>query len=441
MFDTLEAPAERLVDVVDALLAAPSVDLAPAAALDRLGMVLAQGERLTVVALDGVADLEHRELFALDGAGSATGWLRARRVGGDPRLRAFARHLSDRPVVRDALVAGRLGTDAALKVCTALGSVPFDASESDLIAVLTDGARNILIDCTAGGASPADLTQLDQLSATAVADLAGAPSSRLEPVFVFLAERIATPALARSLRDLVEALVPALLEESSEEMYDDETLDLQQVLDGRWHVTGYLTPETGAALDAELTRRVATIPQDPEHLQSIGKRRAVALGQLARDGAATDGAGSARPAADLTIIIREETLTQQGGALPARLADGTRLPASAAQRLGCDGRLSAVIVDALGHALHASGTHRHATQRERRALHAQWGGCAIDGCTEPFSHTRPHHVIPWWLSKITRLKDLAPLCEHHHHDIHEGKRTLRLRDGRHIGPLGWVDLP
>ncbi len=258
-------------------------------------------------------------------------------------------------------------------------------------------------------------------------------------MFVFLAERIATPALARNLRDLVEALIPALLEDSYDESYDDESMDLQQVLDGRWHLTGYLSPETGAALDAELTRRVATMPQDPERLQSLGKRRATALGELARDGASRDGNGSARPAADLTIIIRAETLTEQPAALPARLSDGTRIPATAAQRLGCDGRLSVVITDALGHALHASGTHRNATQRERRALHAQWGGCAIDGCTEPFAHTRPHHVIPWWLSKITRLKDLAPLCPHHHHDIHEGQRTLRLRDSRHIGPTGWID--
>jgi hypothetical protein len=33
------------------------------------------------------------------------------------------------------------------------------------------------------------------------------------------------------------------------------------------------------------------------------------------------------------------------------------------------------------------------------------------------------------------------VCEHHHHDIHEGNRTLRLRDGRHISPLGWTDRP
>ncbi len=62
MFDTLVEPAERLVDVVDALLAAPSVDLAPAAALDRLGTVLAQGERLSCHDDHLLHRLEHRRL-------------------------------------------------------------------------------------------------------------------------------------------------------------------------------------------------------------------------------------------------------------------------------------------------------------------------------------------------------------------------------------------
>ncbi len=75
---------------------------------------------------------------------------------------------------------------------------------------------------------------------------------------------------------------------------------------------------------------------------------------------------------------------------------------------------------------------------ERRALRARWGPtCAVDGC----HHTRtvPHHVVPWWLSHLTRLSDLVPLCASCHHDLHEGHRTLRLRDGRLIDDQGWVE--
>lgn len=62
---------------------------------------------------------------------------------------------------------------------------------------------------------------------------------------------------------------------------------------------------------------------------------------------------------------------------------------------------------------------------------------AVDGCDR--EGVNPHHVVPWWLVKRTRLRDLAPLCTLHHHNLHEGGRTLRLRDGRSIHPEGWVD--
>ena len=113
------------------------------------------------------------------------------------------------------------------------------------------------------------------------------------------------------------------------------------------------------------------------------------------------------------------------------------LSTEALQRMGCYSELNAVLLDALGNPIGASGTHRSATPRERRALLARWGpGCIIAGCTG--TDTTPHHVEPWWKCKQTRLRDLAPVCTHCHHDIHDGHATLRLRDGRRIDANGWV---
>ena len=448
-------PETRLVTAVDELLASPSVDLAPAHALERLGTVLTESERLAVAALDGVHDLEVRELFALDGHGSAAGWLR-RRVGGDPRLVALARRLVDRPVIREALVAGRVDLAAAQKVCTALADVAADVSEDALVAVVTDGAAQVLDEICGGRASAADVAALHRLGAAAAASVGSLPSVRLEPVFTFLAERVPPAVLGRQLGELVDALIPARLDERGEDAYEAQYVELHQVLDGRWHVSGLLDPETGAALNAELDRRMAADDaDDPDHSADSadaadfgsspprGKAhsRALALGSLARDGRGNHGTGNDRPAADITIIARQDTLEQQPGALPCRMSDGSRLPVDTVRRLGCDSRISAVVLDAAGQPVGASGNHRNATRRERRALQAQWGGCAVDGCARPFTRTRPHHVVPWWLSRITRLRDLAPICDSHHHDIHEGRRTLRLRDGRYINPTGWTDHP
>jgi hypothetical protein len=439
MFEGAIATAEaRLTAAVDALLDSPSVQLAPVHALERLGTVLTESERLAVVALDGIHDMDERELFALDGAGSTAGWLR--RAGGNPRMRAFARRLADCPHVRDAMVAGRLGADAAQKVCAALAEVPEAVDEAYLVGVVRDGAGQVLTEMYGGAAHPDDVSELTGLCSDAVRSTAS-PAARLEPVFVFLAEKVPPAVLNRTLADLTAALLPQRFDEELDESSDAEYFDLQQVLDGRWHADGYLDPETGAALNAELERRMATAPDDPESRQSAGQRRAQALGSLARDGIGAEGAGYDRPAADISIVVHDTTITDSPGALPARTSDGTRLRLDTVRRLGCDGRISAVVLDAYGQPFGASCQHRNANRRERRALEAQWGGCAVDGCAQPFARTRPHHVIPWWLSKITRLKDLAPLCDQHHHDVHEGHRTLRLRDGRYIDPFGWADGP
>ncbi|MFP5218965.1 MAG: hypothetical protein ACLGIG_04410 [Actinomycetes bacterium] len=99
------------------------------------------------------------------------------------------------------------------------------------------------------------------------------------------------------------------------------------------------------------------------------------------------------------------------------------------RRLGCDGPLSAVLLDAARHPVGASSTRRHATERERRAIRARQGElCGVNAC--PNRWTIPHHVEPWWKTGITRLRDLLGVCEHCHHDVHDGHRTLLLRDGR-----------
>jgi hypothetical protein len=433
--------AGLLAEAIDRLQARGFAELDPFSALDRLWAVLVQSARLQAVGLDGVLDLDARELFALDGAGSAAGWPRAHRVGGEAGLVTLARRLATRPVVFAALADGTLDLRAGQKVCAALDQVPAEVDEQTLRAVLTDGLGQVFDELYGGSADPRDTAQLRALAAQAGLASADVPSARLEPAFTFLARRVPGPVLGRVLQDLVDALLPAQLDERCDSRDEEQYLELERVLDGGWHLRGFLGPEDGAALDAELTRRMSSDPDQPDRPRAPARRRADALGQLARDSHGTHATSCDRPAADLTIVVRDTALAGAPGALPARLADGTRLSLQAVRRLGCDGRIGAVVLDALGRPVGASGSHRNATRRERRALDAQWGGCAVHGCAKPAAQTRPHHVIPWWLSRRTRLADLVPLCDSNHHDIHEGHRTLRLRDGRYINPTGWADGP
>ena len=142
------------------------------------------------------------------------------------------------------------------------------------------------------------------------------------------------------------------------------------------------------------------------------------------------------------LLVGVDCVLGLPGALPGRYGPGlsTSLPVEAVRRLGCGGHLAAVLLDAHGMPIGASGTHRHATERERRALLARWGGtCATDGCGRP--GVVPHHAEPWWLTRRTRLEDLVPYCDGCHHDLHEGGKTIKLRNGRWVGPTGWTDPP
>jgi hypothetical protein len=53
--------------------------------------------------------------------------------------------------------------------------------------------------------------------------------------------------------------------------------------------------------------------------------------------------------------------------------------------------------------------------------------CGFPGCTVGFSSCRIHHVRFWWEHRgPTDIANLLPLCEEHHHLVHEGGWLLAL---------------
>ena len=113
------------------------------------------------------------------------------------------------------------------------------------------------------------------------------------------------------------------------------------------------------------------------------------------------------------------------------------------QRLACDSRITRLVLSAGRKVIETSHTERTLKPHERKALLVQWGGrCAGAGCpSPPGTPLVPHHGNPWHLTGTTSYLDSVPLCDSTHHDLHTGGRTIRLRDGRLLGPHGWVDPP
>jgi hypothetical protein len=88
-----------------------------------------------------------------------------------------------------------------------------------------------------------------------------------------------------------------------------------------------------------------------------------------------------------------------------------------------------VIIDAPGE-LNLGRTTRVANRAQRRALGALYATCAIPGCDVRYSRTKLHHVIWWHHDGRTDLCNLLPLCERHHHDVHNNGWMLTLTPDR-----------
>jgi hypothetical protein len=106
------------------------------------------------------------------------------------------------------------------------------------------------------------------------------------------------------------------------------------------------------------------------------------------------------------------------------------LPVSTVRRLCCEAEILPVVLDGAGQALDVGMARRTATRAQRRALRAMHRTCAHPDCTVPFDACRIHHVIPWRLGGPTDIDGLLPVCEPHHHLVHEGGWGLTMTPDR-----------
>jgi hypothetical protein len=91
-----------------------------------------------------------------------------------------------------------------------------------------------------------------------------------------------------------------------------------------------------------------------------------------------------------------------------------------------------------GVVLHAPGqlnlgrTCRTANRAQRRALRGLYATCAIPGCAVKYDRCRLHHVEWWENGGGTDLQNLLPLCERHHHRVHDDGWILTLGPHRQL---------
>ena len=142
---------------------------------------------------------------------------------------------------------------------------------------------------------------------------------------------------------------------------------------------------------------------------------------------------------DLASLLRgrhEHTVCETDSAVP--------LPVDTVRRMACDAEILPVVLDGDGVALDLGRSKRLATREQRIALSAMQATCSHPDCTVTIDECRIHHLTPWRLGGRTDLAQLAPLCETHHHLVHEGGWSLTI-DPRRVatwarpdGEVAWV---
>lgn len=119
----------------------------------------------------------------------------------------------------------------------------------------------------------------------------------------------------------------------------------------------------------------------------------------------------------------------------AETVDGSPLPVSTIQRMCCEAIVQAIVVRPDGTVDQLCAEQRTASRAQRRLLAAIYSTCAHPHCSVPFSACRAHHIVWWSSGGRTELSNLLPLCEHHHHLVHEGRWNLTMDPRRRVS---WI---
>jgi hypothetical protein len=226
----------------------------------------------------------------------------------------------------------------------------------------------------------------------------------------------------------------------------------KQDIDGMSPITGYLTPEARATIDAVFAKlaapgmcnpadaapRISGTPSQEaiEHdTRSAAQRNHDALNAAGRALLASGDLGqhNGLPASIIVSTTLHELEVATGRGLTG---GGTLLPMSDVIRLASHAHHYLAIFDK-GKALALYHTKRLASPAQRIVLYAKDRGCTAPGCDVPGYFTEVHHVTPWAKTHTTDINDLALACGAQHKIAEQGWTTRK----NQRGDTEWIPPP
>jgi hypothetical protein len=167
----------------------------------------------------------------------------------------------------------------------------------------------------------------------------------------------------------------------------------------------------------------STVQRERGSLRARTSTRDRSWDRLTVDGLLAAVGGSAGGPRESSLIVHTdvETLTDgpHGDGL-CELDNGDPVPVEMMRRLACDAGIIPVVLNGAGVVLDQGRAKRLATAEQRTAIEAMQQTCSHPECTVTIDDCRIHHIDPWQAGGCTDLARMAPLCEPHHHLVHEG---------------------
>jgi hypothetical protein len=226
----------------------------------------------------------------------------------------------------------------------------------------------------------------------------------------------------------------------------------KQDIDGMSPISGYLTPEARATIDAVFAKLAAPGMCNPDDIEPCvsGTPSQAAIENDTRTGAqrnhdALNAAGRALLASGelgqhnglpASIIVTTTLEELEAGAGKALTGGGTLLPMSDVIRLGSHAHHYLAIFDK-GKTLALYHTRRLASPAQRIVLHAKDRGCTFPGCTVPGYLCEVHHNNPYATNPVTDINHLSFACGPNHKLADQGWTT---RKNGH-GDTEWIPPP
>lgn len=186
---------------------------------------------------------------------------------------------------------------------------------------------------------------------------------------------------------------------------------------------GAVVSETDAPVD--VASSAGSAGREPAGAGSSG------TGARVRRGCSCGGGGRTDRSPEITVVIDYQFLAGLTEVGVCETEGGIALPVSSVRRLACDAEVIPTVLGRDGQVLDHGRSRRTASRDQRRALRALHRTCAHPDCSVGFDWCRLHHIRWWWRDRgPTDLDNLIPLCERHHHLVHEGGWGLTMTPDR-----------